>query len=104
MITRYWRGWTTPENAPVYEKLLLEEIMPKIHAIEGYKGSQIMSRELESGEVEFATITFWSSLDVITNFVGDDIERANIPAEAAQLMTRWDERVVHYEMIANHKG
>ena len=104
MISRIWRGWTTPENAERYEKLLTEGIMPKIQAIEGYKGSQIMSRKLDSGEIEFATITFWSSLDVLTNFVGEDIERANIPEEAAKLMTRWDERVVHYEMIANHKG
>jgi len=108
MIARYWRGWTTPENADIYEKLLHEKILPKIQAIEGYKGAMVMNRELDSGggapsEIEFATMTYWSSLDVIQNFVGEDIGRANIPDEAAKLMKRWDERVVHYEMLSNHK-
>ena len=104
MIARLWRGWTTPENSDEYEKLLHDEILPKIQAIEGYKGSMIMNRELESGEVEFAAMTFWSSLDVIKNFVGEDIGRANMPEEAAKLLSRWDERVVHYEMLSNHKA
>ncbi len=32
MICRYWRGWTTPENADAYEKLIRHDIMPGIAA------------------------------------------------------------------------
>lgn len=30
MITRIWHGWTTPANAPEYEKLLLNEIFKEL--------------------------------------------------------------------------
>lgn len=30
MIIRMWHGWTTPENADVYEELLMTEIFPGI--------------------------------------------------------------------------
>jgi hypothetical protein len=30
MIARLWRGWTTPENADTYEKLLKGEIFTRI--------------------------------------------------------------------------
>ena len=38
MIVRVWHGWTTPENAPVYEALLRTEIFPSIAArgVAGY--------------------------------------------------------------------
>jgi hypothetical protein len=32
MIARLWHGWTTPENADVYENLLKTEIFPGIAA------------------------------------------------------------------------
>jgi hypothetical protein len=50
MITRIWHGWTTPANAPVYEKLLRSEIFTGIAArgIEGYRGISLCKRE--SGE------------------------------------------------------
>jgi len=31
MITRFWRGWTTRENAGPDEKLLRTKILPGIH-------------------------------------------------------------------------
>ena len=30
MIARIWNGWTTPENADAYERLLREDIFPGI--------------------------------------------------------------------------
>ena len=40
MIFRIWHGWTTPENADIYENLLKEEIFPGIASkkIFGYRG------------------------------------------------------------------
>ena len=39
MITRIWRGWTTPGDADAYESLLRETILPGIagRGIEGYE-------------------------------------------------------------------
>ena len=60
MIARVWHGWTTPENADLYERLLKEHIFPSILArrIEGYRGIQLLRRPA-GPEVEFQTI-MWS--------------------------------------------
>jgi len=33
MIARYWRGWTKPQDAPVYESLLKEKVLPGLQTI-----------------------------------------------------------------------
>jgi len=41
MIGRIWHGWTKPENADKYERLLKEEVFPVIAAkkVVGYRVS-----------------------------------------------------------------
>ena len=43
MIGRIWHGWTTPENADIYENLLKTEILPGIAAkkVPGYSSIQL---------------------------------------------------------------
>lgn len=57
MITRIWRGWTTPENAAAYETLLRSEIFPGIarRGIAGYRGFSL-GRLDRGDEVEFAVV------------------------------------------------
>ena len=104
MICRYWRGWTTPEKAGSYQRLLQDKIMPGIeaHQIPGLLRYQMMRRDFKT-EVEFATIMWWDRLESIKGFVGDDIETANMPASAQKILSRWDERVVHYEVFGDTK-
>ena len=73
MITRIWRGWTTPENASAYESLLLDAIFPGIEArkVEGYRGISLVRRDL-GHEVEFVTIMWFDSLGSVRAFAGDD--------------------------------
>ena len=35
MITRVWRGWTSPANADAYEELLRAKILPALLASVG---------------------------------------------------------------------
>ena len=56
MIMRVWRGYTSPENADAYERLLKTEILPAIHRVSGYGGAWLLRRNNDA-EVEFMTIT-----------------------------------------------
>lgn len=29
-IIRIWKGWTTLENAPIYENMLINEVFPEV--------------------------------------------------------------------------
>jgi len=102
MIRRVWRGWTTRENAPVYERLLLSTIFPGIAArgIEGYRGIELLRRELETGEWEFMTVMSFDSWGAVRAFAGDDYSRAYVPAAAREVLARFDDTSAHYEVVA----
>lgn len=97
MITRIWRGWTAPENAGRYERLLQEEWFHTLagRALRGYRGISLLRRELD-GEVEFTTIMWFDDLDAVRAMAGDDYERAMIAPDALALFTRYEDRATHY--------
>ena len=104
VIARWWRGWAaTVEDADAYEDLLRSTIFPWVRTFEGQQGTYLFRREL-AGEVEFATLTLWESWDHITAFAGDDPETAVVPEEARAVLSRWDERSAHYELIEGPAG
>jgi hypothetical protein len=98
MISRIWHGWTTPEYAGAYEKLLRSEILPGIHRVKGFKGATLLRRDLK-GEVEFVTVTLFDSIDAVREFAGKDYELAVILPEARKLLKRFDERSAHYQTV-----
>ncbi len=99
MIARIWHGWTKPENADEYERLLEYEIIPEIAAknIKGYRSIEVLRRPL-ADEVEFITIMRFDSLELVRQFVGEDYEIAHVPEAAQQVLERWDKRSQHYEI------
>lgn len=99
MIARIWHGYTTFENAEVYENLLLTEIFPGIRSknIKGYKGEQLLRRELEN-EVEFTTIIWFENLEAVKDFVGEDYETVYVPEKARAVLSHFDQRTTHCEL------
>jgi len=104
MIARLWHGWTTPENADVYENLLKTEIFSGIAAkgVEGYRGIRLL-RRLEGEEVAFITMMEFDSWEAVRQFAGEDYERAYVPPKARGVLVRFDERSQHYEIRENIK-
>ena len=100
MIGRIWHGWTKPEKADEYERLLKEKIFPGIAGknVSGYRGIQLFRRPIDNGEVEFVTIMWFDSWEAVKRFSGEDYERAYVPAKARDFLARFDERSQHYEI------
>jgi heme-degrading monooxygenase HmoA len=100
MICRLWRGWTTPENADAYEEIVRGEVIPGIEArrIPGFRHVDLMKRELE-GDIEFQTLMWFDSLDAIKAFMGDDYDVSHVPAVARAVLSRFDERAAHFEVL-----
>ncbi len=99
MISRIWHGWTTPENADAYERLLRSEIFAGIAArtIEGFLGIDLLRRE-HPHEVEFVTVMWFASLAAVRAFAGTNYEAAVVPPAARALLRRFDARSAHYEV------
>ncbi|MCP4724823.1 MAG: antibiotic biosynthesis monooxygenase [bacterium] len=99
MVGRIWHGWTTQDNADIYENLLKKEIFHEIESkdISGFKGIQLFRRPLDN-EVEFITIMRFDSWDAVKEFAGEDYELAYVPQSARKVLSRFDERSQHYEI------
>jgi heme-degrading monooxygenase HmoA len=100
MIARIWHGYTTPQNADAYEAMLTPEVLPGISQVRGFRGSYFLRRE-HGSEVEFITILLWDSLAAIRDFAGPSYEVAVVPAERRQVLSHFDERASHYEVISH---
>ncbi|MHA1950645.1 MAG: antibiotic biosynthesis monooxygenase [Candidatus Thorarchaeota archaeon] len=100
MISRIWHGWTNHKNADAYEELLRTEIFSNItkQSKQGYRGIHLLRRDVEDG-VEFVTIMWFDTLDSVRAFAGEEYEVAVVPPEARQLLSRFDDRSAHYQVI-----
>jgi antibiotic biosynthesis monooxygenase (ABM) superfamily enzyme len=91
MIARIWHGWTRPEDAAAYEKMLRDEIFPSIanRKISGYRGAELFIRD-DGDEVEFVTLLRFDSMDAVKEFAGADANKPVIFPKAELLITRME--------------
>jgi hypothetical protein len=100
VICRIWRGIATNENAPHYEKIVRTQVIPDIEAraIPGFVHIDLARRSVPAG-VEFLTIMWFDSLESVKRFVGEDYEMAHVPTEARAVLSSFDERVAHFDVL-----
>ena len=98
VIARYWSARTSLTNAPEYADHLVNAVLPELKKINGYKSGTLLQREVSAG-IEVVVITYWDSLASIRAFAGDDLETAVVADKAASLLTDYDRRVRHYEVL-----
>lgn len=98
MIARVWSARATPAQAPAYVEHLKAHVLPAVRDVDGYAGATLMQREA-AGEVEIVVTTCWQSLDAVQAFAGTDIETAVVADEAAAVLTDFDQRVRHYDLV-----
>jgi len=104
MIARVWRGWTAPEDADRYERLLRTEVLPDIAAQsgDGFCGAAVYRRP-DGGEVAFMTVLRFDSMEVVRQFVGENPSEAHVPPAARPLLRRFEDEVVHYEVVVDNR-
>lgn len=103
MISRIWHGYTTRENADTYQKLLESEIFVGIknRNIQGYKGIQLLRREMES-ETEFITVMWFDSIEAVKKFAGQNFEKAVVPDKAQKILSHFDKTSQHYDVLVDN--
>lgn len=100
MICRIWHGWTTTENSQRYEEIVRGEVIPAIEAraIPGFLSIDLVRRSVPEG-FEFATIMWFADIDSVKAFVGEDYEAAHVPARAREVLSNFDARSTHFEVL-----
>jgi len=107
MICRIWHGWTTLDNANVYDSYLQDELFPRMKrelTERGYRGYHLL-RAGKGGEVEFVTMLWFESLSSVKAFAGEDYATPLISDKAKSLLSRYTAWVEHYELSgSSHFG
>ncbi len=98
-IIRTWKGWTTLENAPIYEDMLINEVFPTVKK-NGVLGLEKVSISTinKTNEVEFFLMLQFDSLDSVKLFAGEDYTIAYIPENVKRVLKRFDKTADHYEL------
>ena len=103
---RYGAEWRTisgmhrSRTGPWLKVILGLALLAVVAYVGGFVGYDLLRADREDGETEFVTVTYFESLDAIRAFAGEDYEAAVVPPEARQLLTRFEERSCHYEVLA----
>jgi len=98
-IIRTWKGWTTIENAPIYEDMLINEVFPTVkrNGVDGLEKVSISTEKKET-EVEFFLVLQFDSIESVKAFAGENYEKAYIPENAKRVLKRYDETAQHFEL------
>ncbi len=102
-ILRTWSARTTEAQLPKYLEHFSRKVLPELRRVPGYLGATASFRRLEK-EIEIVVETNWTSLESIRNFAGPDLEAAVVAREAAALLTNFDRRVRHFEMVLSDRA
>ena len=97
MIVRAWRGWAPSEVADRYATHYRDAVLPELRTIPGFRGARLLRHDA-AGETEFVSLTEFDDLAAIRAFAGDDPEVAVVAEEARRVLTRFEQRVTHYEV------
>jgi heme-degrading monooxygenase HmoA len=100
MIARTWYARTTPEKAHDYQRHFTTTVVQNLRGIAGSKGAYLLRRVVD-GEVEFAAVTLWDSIDTIKKFSGENPETAHVEPEGRAALIHFDEFARNYEVVCN---
>jgi heme-degrading monooxygenase HmoA len=92
------------ENADVYDSYLKKELFPRLQrelTEHGYKGFHVL-RLNRGTEVEFVTMVWFTSLQAVQSFAGDNYESPVISEKAHTLLSRYADRCDHYQLTGFH--
>src|SRR5262249_27276512 len=98
MIARIWHGWAPQASAADYQRHYQSEVSGHLQAVSGFCGARLLRRD-DGREVMFTSITYFVSMDAVRAFAGDDYEQAVVEDAARRALSRWDERVIHHEVV-----
>src|SRR5215467_1147086 len=102
-ILRHWSARTTEALLPKYLEHFSKKVLPELRGVPGYLGANV-SVHHAANETEIFVETTWRSLEAIRGFTGPDPEAAVVAPEAAAMLSEYDRRVRHHEIVVSSRA
>jgi heme-degrading monooxygenase HmoA len=99
MIIRRWRGAVRPQDADRYLSHQGRTGITAYRTTPGNLGALVLRRDGDD-LVEVVTLSFWTSMDAVTAFAGEQPEHAVFYPGDDELLVEKDLRVDHYEVVS----
>ena len=100
MIAREWKARVPLSEKEGFLSYLNETGVKETSATSGFKGAQVLVRDLEK-KSEVTLVTYWSSVEAIKAFSGEEIEIAKLYPDDYKYDLEPDHFVSHYEVVEN---
>jgi hypothetical protein len=100
LIARIWHGWAPRATAGDYQRHYESEVSGHLRGIDGFRGARLL-RQDAGDEVMFTSIAFFTGVDAVRGFAGEDYEQAVVEEAARRALSRWDDRVSHHEVAVD---
>jgi heme-degrading monooxygenase HmoA len=94
-----WSARALEAHAHQYEQHFKTEVAHKLASIPGFQGAELLKR-IEAGVAQLIVQTRWDSMDSVRKFAGSDPEQAVVEPAAKAVLTQFDDRVRHFEVVA----
>jgi uncharacterized protein YciI len=98
IILRQWTARTSQEQWPRYRAHFSVKVLPELRRIPGFLVATLFVRHA-GDEVEILVESSWRSLESIRALAGPDLEAAVVSEEAVAMLTEFDGRVRHYQVV-----
>jgi hypothetical protein len=98
VIARLWHGRVPAAKAADYRVFLIERAIRDYRAVTGNLGVRILERA-EGDVVHVLALTFWTGVEAIRAFAGNDVTLAKYYIEDADFLLEMEERVQHWEVV-----
>ena len=100
MIVRMWHGRVNTYKAQAYREFLNQRAIPDYQSVAGNISVHVLERQ-EEDVTHFITMTFWTDMDSIKGFAGNDPEVAKYYLEDKDFLLEFEPTVVHYEVVGH---
>jgi heme-degrading monooxygenase HmoA len=104
MIFRKWTGRIRLADRAAYIAYIEETGGAHYIGTPGNRGYQILVRDLGDGSAEISTISWWTDLDAVKAFAGEDYGRASYYPEDDRYLLDRPEYVEHHEVVVDGRA
>lgn len=100
VILRRWTGKVATERAGEYARYVSQTGIEEIETTEGNLGHQITLRDLGNGLTEVTALSWWTDMEAVRAFAGDDPGRARYYTVDDIYLVERPDFVEHHVVVA----